>query len=93
MAKFMCSQLSNEVLAIVPQLNDYICPVCYSISYKPVRLRGDVVMQADSANLDLALMNFLKTYFPVEVKQKQKDNERNSGIDQYGSDYEKCTIM
>ncbi|KAL8735665.1 MAG: hypothetical protein Q9166_000834 [cf. Caloplaca sp. 2 TL-2023] len=114
MAKFMCSQLSNEILAIVPQLNDYLCPVCFSISYKPVRLtcghvfcircmvvmqrsrqthcplcRGDVVMQADSANLDLALMNFLKTFFPREVKQKQKDNERNSAIDRYGSDYER----
>ncbi|KAI4286154.1 MAG: hypothetical protein L6R38_000136 [Xanthoria sp. 2 TBL-2021] len=118
MAKVMCSQLSNEILAIVPQLNDYICPVCFSISYKPVRLgcghvfcircmvvmqrsrqsncplcRGDVIMQADSANLDLALMKFLKAYFPLEVKQKQKDNERGSAIDQYGSDYEKCTMM
>lgn len=39
MAKYMCAQLSNEVLAIVPQLNDYLCPVCFSISYKPIRLR------------------------------------------------------
>ncbi|KAL8810124.1 MAG: hypothetical protein Q9223_003789 [Gallowayella weberi] len=118
MAKFMCSQLSNEILAIVPQLNDYLCPVCFNVSYKPIRLmcghvfcircmvvmqrsrqthcplcRGDVVMQADSVNLDLALMNFLKTFFPVEVKQKQKENERDSGIDQYGEAYEKCIVM
>ncbi|KAL9605934.1 MAG: hypothetical protein Q9179_000911 [Wetmoreana sp. 5 TL-2023] len=39
MAKHMCAQMSNEILAIVPQLNDYLCPVCFSISYKPVRLR------------------------------------------------------
>ncbi|KAL8719864.1 MAG: hypothetical protein Q9225_003189 [Loekoesia sp. 1 TL-2023] len=118
MAKSMCSQISTEVLAIVPQLNDYLCPICFSISYKPIRLRcghvfcircmvvmqrsqqthcplcrGDVVMQADSANLDLALLNFLKTFFPAEVKQKQKDNERSAGVDQYGSDYEKCVLM
>ncbi|KAI4142177.1 MAG: hypothetical protein L6R39_005055 [Caloplaca ligustica] len=118
MAKYMCAQLSNEVLAIVPQLNDYLCPVCFSISYKPIRLRcrhvfcircmvvmqrskqthcplcrGDVVMQADSGNLDPALMNFLKTFFPVEVKQKQKENERSAGVDRYGTEYEKCTLM
>ncbi|KAL8849465.1 MAG: hypothetical protein Q9221_005547 [Calogaya cf. arnoldii] len=118
MAKFMCSQLSNEIVAIVPQLSDYTCPICYSISYKPIRLgcghvfcircmvimqrseqshcplcRGDVVMQADSANLDLALMKWLKAYFPLEVKEKQKDNERNAAVDQYGSDYEKCVMM
>lgn len=39
MAKLMCAQLSNEILAIVPQLSDYTCPVCFSISYKPIRLR------------------------------------------------------
>lgn len=39
MAKYMCSQMSNEILAIVPQLDDYLCPVCFSISYKPVRLK------------------------------------------------------
>ncbi|CAL8577899.1 hypothetical protein XPA_003710 [Xanthoria parietina] len=118
MAKLMCAQLSNEIVAIVPQLSDYTCPVCFSISYKPIRLRcghvfcircmivmqrseqshcplcrGDVVMQADSANLDLALMRFLKAYFPLEVKQKQKDNERCSGVDQWGADYEKCIVM
>ena len=39
MAKSMCARISNEILAIVPQLNDYLCPVCFSISYKPVRLQ------------------------------------------------------
>ncbi|KAL8711119.1 MAG: hypothetical protein Q9220_004500 [cf. Caloplaca sp. 1 TL-2023] len=117
LAKQLCSQLSNEILSAVPQLSDYLCPVCFGISYKPIRLqcghvfcircmvvmqrsrqancplcRGNVIMQADSANLDLALMNFLKAFFPAEVKQKQKDNERNSGVDQYGSDYEKHQI-
>lgn len=38
-------------------------------------------------------MNFLKTFFPVEVKQKQKENERSAGVDRYGTEYEKCTLM
>lgn len=38
-------------------------------------------------------MNFLKTYFPIEVKQKQKENERSAGVDQYGNDFGKCNLM
>ena len=25
-------------MAVVPQLNDYLCPVCFSVAYRPVRL-------------------------------------------------------
>ncbi|KAI9717424.1 MAG: hypothetical protein M1812_004776 [Candelaria pacifica] len=39
MAKAVCFKVSEELLPIVPQLNDYLCPVCFSISFKPVRLR------------------------------------------------------
>lgn len=38
-AKAICFQLSQEVLSTVPQLNDYLCPVCFAIAYKPIRLR------------------------------------------------------
>lgn len=38
MAKSVCAEVSNEIVKIVPQLDDYLCPVCFSISYKPVRL-------------------------------------------------------
>lgn len=38
-------------------------------------------------------MNFLTQYFPKEVKEKQKINERASGIDRYGEDYDKCGVM
>ena len=31
--------ISTEVLSIIPQLNDYLCPICFSISWRPVRLR------------------------------------------------------
>ena len=44
-------------------------------------------------NLDPALMNFLKRFFPREVKVKQKENERDMGIDQYGKEYSRCNVM
>ncbi|EXJ89781.1 hypothetical protein A1O3_02848 [Capronia epimyces CBS 606.96] len=39
LAKATCFTISEEILKIIPQLNDYLCPICFSISYKPVRLR------------------------------------------------------
>ncbi|EKG12194.1 Zinc finger RING-type protein [Macrophomina phaseolina MS6] len=118
-AKAICYQLSTELLPVVPQLDDYLCPVCFSISYRPIRLRcqhifcirclivlqrakenhcplcrGNVVMEADSQNLDPALANFLAKYFPDEVKAKQKENEKAAGVDRYGEAYnDKCTVM
>lgn len=44
-------------------------------------------------NLDPALMNFLKRYFPKEVKAKQKENERALAIDKWGEDFDKCILM
>jgi len=38
MAKAVCAGVSNEIIRLVPQLDDYLCPVCCSISYRPVRL-------------------------------------------------------
>ena len=118
MAKAICFKVSEKILSAVPQLDDYLCPICFNISFKPVRLtcghvfcirclitmqraqenhcplcRGDVVMSADSTNLDPALINFLKTYFPDEVKAKQRENERAMGIDTYGKDYARCSVM
>lgn len=31
--------ISEELLALIPQLDDYLCPICFSISFKPVRLQ------------------------------------------------------
>lgn len=30
--------MSQELVSVVPQLNDYLCPVCFSVAYRPVRL-------------------------------------------------------
>ncbi|KAK0648825.1 SPX domain-containing protein [Cercophora newfieldiana] len=37
-AKDICAQLSNDVLAIVPQVADYTCTICLSICWLPIRL-------------------------------------------------------
>jgi len=48
----------------------------------------------NTANLDLELADFLKKWFPDEVKAKQKYNELMAGVDQYGEVYkEKCNVM
>ncbi|KAA6408867.1 MAG: hypothetical protein FRX48_07211 [Lasallia pustulata] len=118
LAKAVCFKVSEELLPIVPQLNDYLCPVCFNIAFKPIRLRCGhvfcircmitmqrakadhcplcrcaVVMEADSTNLDPALLDFLKRYFPGEVRTKQKENERDAAIDKYGKEYDKCHVM
>ncbi|WWC90391.1 uncharacterized protein L201_005325 [Kwoniella dendrophila CBS 6074] len=41
------------------------CPLC----------RSKVVLLADKNSLDLTVMNFMKSWFPKEVKLKQKENE------------------
>jgi E3 ubiquitin-protein ligase BAH len=37
-AKDVCSQISQNLVSVVPQINDYLCPICFSIAYRPVRL-------------------------------------------------------
>lgn len=118
LAKATCFTVSTELLTIIPQLEDYLCPVCFSISFKPVRLRckhvfcirclivmqrarqdhcplcrGEVVLEASKFNLDVGLLRFLEAKFPKEVKAKQRENEMAAGLDRYGEDYEKCSVM
>ncbi|ETN37905.1 uncharacterized protein HMPREF1541_07528 [Cyphellophora europaea CBS 101466] len=38
LAKATCYTIANELLSVIPQINDYLCPICFSITYKPVRL-------------------------------------------------------
>ena len=39
LAKAVCFKLAQEVISTVPQLNDYLCPVCFNIAFKPIRLK------------------------------------------------------
>ncbi|KAF8477527.1 SPX domain-containing protein [Kalaharituber pfeilii] len=38
LAKAICYTMNDRLLNIIPQLDDYLCPICSSISVKPVRL-------------------------------------------------------
>ncbi|RKP12866.1 SPX domain-containing protein, partial [Piptocephalis cylindrospora] len=37
-ARTIAATISDRIIPIVPQLDDYLCPVCYSLFWKPVRL-------------------------------------------------------
>ena len=124
--RWLCLEIFRKIVTTIPLIEDYTCPVCTTIIWKPgvslndpeiiltiVRLncghvfclscmvhlqkthhkdcpicRENVVLQADSStitfnrilmvivNLDDAMMNFLKLYFPDEVRTKQKAVER-----------------
>lgn len=45
--------------------------------------RRDAVLEADSTNLDLNLLSFLKEYFPKEAKIKQQENEKEVALEQW----------
>lgn len=38
LAKATCFTIANELLSVIPQINDYLCPICFSLAYKPVNL-------------------------------------------------------
>jgi E3 ubiquitin-protein ligase BAH len=38
-SKALAGQVATEVVSVVPQLDDYLCPICFTIAYRPVRLR------------------------------------------------------
>ncbi|KAI0381052.1 SPX domain-containing protein [Hypomontagnella monticulosa] len=37
-AKDLCAQMSNNLISVVPQLDDYLCPICFAVAYWPIRL-------------------------------------------------------
>jgi E3 ubiquitin-protein ligase BAH len=39
MAKAVCSQVTQDIVNITPQLDDYLCPICFTISWRPIRMK------------------------------------------------------
>jgi E3 ubiquitin-protein ligase BAH len=39
LARATAFTISEELLTLLPQLDDYLCPVCFSLAYKPMRLQ------------------------------------------------------
>lgn len=120
-ARDLHAEIGSKVLAIVPQLDDWICPVCYGMAWRPVNLgccrsvfcirciiklqddhklkcpmcNSPTVMGANGENIDFETMEFLQKYFPMEVKKRQKENEREQLVRDYGENFVKpsCTTM
>jgi len=118
--KDVCAQLSQDLVTVVPQLTDYLCPICFAVAYRPVRLdcqhifcircvvhiqrrrerycplcRADVVMQASGCNLDNELGRYMRKYFAKEVKEKERSDDIERGMEEYGQTYnhKECIIM
>ncbi|KAJ3558130.1 hypothetical protein NPX13_g9781 [Xylaria arbuscula] len=113
-------KMSTELISVVPQLDDYLCPICFAIAYWPVRLqckhvfcsrclvkmsrkgerycplcRADTIMLAGLENFDADRAAFLRKYFPKEVKEKVRANERERNQEIFGPSYNSvhCCIM
>ncbi|KAI3319961.1 RING-14 protein [Xylariaceae sp. AK1471] len=119
-ARDVCARMSNELISVVPQLDDYLCPICFAIAYWPVRLhcqhvfcsrclvkmsrkgerycplcRADTVMLAGIENFDADRAAFLRKYFPKEVKEKVRANERERNQEIFGPGHNSvhCCVM
>ncbi|KAK6456828.1 SPX domain-containing protein [Scheffersomyces xylosifermentans] len=120
-AQSICFIIQNRILTLIPQLDDYTCPICMSIAYKPIRLtcghlfcvrclvklkkqnkvncpicrNENAIAEADGSNLDLEAMQLMKKYFPVEVKEKLKERDKEHYEEVVGprGNHDKCIIM
>lgn len=116
-AQSICYIIQTSILTLVPQLDDYSCPICTSIAFKPIKLRCShmfcvrclvklkqqkkvdcpicrhekAIACADSSNLDVESMTLMKQYFPVEVKEKLKERDKERYDEIVGDS--KCLIM
>ncbi|OBZ77302.1 Transcriptional regulator of yeast-form-adherence 3 [Grifola frondosa] len=62
------------------------CPMC----------RATTVLAADRSNVDWALLNFMKDWFPIEAKKKLQQNEREAAheeMEELGLSVHGCFIM
>ena len=120
-ARDLHAEIATKVLAIVPQLDDWNCPVCYAMAWRPVNLgccrsvfcirciihlqdermkrcpvcNQETVMGADGRNIDFEAMDFLEKYFPLETKKRQKQNEKENLVREYGQEFVKpgCSVQ
>ncbi|KAF8936555.1 hypothetical protein BGZ58_004017 [Dissophora ornata] len=107
-SKSLTYTIGNQLVSIIPQPDDYACPICMSVAWKPIRLRckhmfcvrclikaqrknmihcpvcrqPNSVSDADASNLDVSMMNFMKLYFPKEIKEKRKESNREQAAEE-----------
>jgi E3 ubiquitin-protein ligase BAH len=39
LAKAVCAEVNNQILSSIPQIDDYSCPMCMELKWRPVKLR------------------------------------------------------
>ncbi|KAF9133960.1 hypothetical protein BGX30_012095 [Mortierella sp. GBA39] len=107
-SKSLTYTIGNQLISIIPQPDDYSCPICMSVAWKPIRLnckhvfcvrclikaqrkrmvhcpvcrQTNSVHEADASNLDVSMMNFLKLYFPKEIKEKRKESSKEQAVEE-----------
>ncbi|KAG0375580.1 hypothetical protein BGX24_008923 [Mortierella sp. AD032] len=107
-SKSLTYTIGNQLVSIIPQPDDYACPICMSVAWKPIRLnckhvfcvrclikaqrkrmvhcpicrQANSVVEADASNLDISMMNFLKLYFPKEIKEKRKESSKEQAVEE-----------
>ncbi|OSX62791.1 hypothetical protein POSPLADRAFT_1046195 [Postia placenta MAD-698-R-SB12] len=113
--------IGENLLPIIPHIDDYACLICTNIAFKPIRLscghlfcvrclvkmqkrgqghcpmcRAPNVLSADRSNVDWALLNFMQDWFPVESKQKLRQNEKEVAEEEWeelGIEVGNCVVM
>jgi len=103
-SRVLIQAIGETLLPLIPHLDDYVCLICTSIAFTPIRLfcghffcvrclvkmqkrgqgdcpmcRAPSVLIADRTNVDWALRNFMKDWFPLETRVKHKQNRREAG--------------
>ncbi|KZV94469.1 hypothetical protein EXIGLDRAFT_736969 [Exidia glandulosa HHB12029] len=82
-----CSHLfCVRCLAKMQKAGEANCPLC----------RAPTVLHASRANLDMALQNFLQDWFPREVREKAKSNDREAAqeeMEELGLDTRTCIVQ
>ncbi|CAH2351555.1 transcriptional regulator of yeast form adherence 3 [[Candida] railenensis] len=117
LAQKICFVMQNSLLKLIPQLDDYMCPICCSVAFRPIRLNcGHVfcvtclvklkkeqkvncplcryegaIAMADGSNLDLVRQDLITKYFPLEVKEKMKERDKERYDEVVGKN--KCIIQ
>ncbi|KAG0763240.1 hypothetical protein G6F57_003061 [Rhizopus arrhizus] len=107
LTRIMYAAITEKLTSIIPQPDDYSCPVCMCVAWRPIRLscnhvfcvrclikaqrqkmdscplcrHPSAVSEATAYDLDESLQNFLKLYFPKEIQDKKRDNEREQAIE------------
>lgn len=67
-AKDLCAQINQDIVKIVPQLDDYSCPICSDIVWRPVKLKCEHVLVIRPSLCSSSSLPFYFTMFRFPMK-------------------------